>query len=425
MILRLRQAMLVLFACALGLVGAIPACNYSTSYFRLDENGKMIKADGPIVPGEDDGAATAGATTSSDTGGGPILPGTAGTSGGTAGGSTTGGVGGTPVYSLLIHTKNGVSKIDNLYLAHFSGGALTETPKQVTAFSDDGYSIIFPSLSPDASKALYAALWYDSVSKSTKGEYRLLSDLGGTPSETAWPVETGFSSAWRANGEEAVYVPGGCGVMLKRAKTDGSNVATEANTATGTYDKWVYLQTAASPVTDTANPGYDLLVFSMFSADTAPTQGFELFAKKWGDADPAHFSKLTSTPMTIEFYPSVSPDAKYVAFASQDTTAGDDPTTGDKPAKIAVCDLTYSAGTVQCLNTRTLDTLAPEAVSLSPCWAWDGSKIFFVSKDATHKKDDIYAVDFTGGAFGTPANVTNTADDEEMEVSCSSAPMSK
>jgi Tol biopolymer transport system component len=62
----------------------------------------------------------------------------------------------------------------------------------------------------------------------------------------------------------------------------------------------------------------------------------------------------------------------------------------------------------------------------SPCWSWDSSKIFFTSKDPTSKKYDIFLADFTGGSFASSAvNITSTADLDEMEVTCASAPSVK
>lgn len=415
----------MIVACALGFAGAMPGCTYSKDYFRIGADGKKIKADGPILPGEDTGgfgtAGTSGATTGGD---GTITP-TAGTgTGGTSTGGTTGGISGTPVYPLLIQTKD-ESDVQNLFLTHFSQGAFLEAPKAITQVTDDGFSILFPALSPDASSVIYSAFWYDSTSKQTKGEFRKIVDLSSTPSEATWnAADPGLSPSWRANGQDVVYTGGGCG-LLRKSKADGTGAATEVPQATGDYDKWVYMQTSVAPTTDTSNPTFDLLLFSMFSADTAPKQGFDLFARKLGDADPAHISRVTNTPTTIEFYPSVSPDGKYVLFGNAETSSPD-PSSSTGPQKIAVCDLTAAGGAFQCGPIRTLDAMAADAVSTSPCWSWDGTKVFFVSKDSTHKLNDVYVVDFAAGNFsGTPVNITNTEKADDLEISCASAPLTK
>ncbi|HSA58945.1 MAG TPA: hypothetical protein VLJ37_04600 [bacterium] len=417
-------ALLIAASCGGGLAG----CNYSKSYFRIGPDGKKIKAEGPIVPGEDIGAgSTAGTGTGGTDGGGSTGDGTITPPGGTdTGGTTTGGVTGIPVYPLAIHAEDKANAAHNLYLARFSQGAFLETPKKLTANDDsaDG-TILFPSLSPDASKILYFALkGSGDIFKGTfetEGGLHLLTDLQGTSADSAWNAsDPGISASWTADGQEAVYVAGGCG-LLRKAKAGGSDAANEGTQPTGDYDKWVYFQTAASPVRDASHPAYDTILFSMMGAEGAAKEGFDLFLKKRGDADPSRYSRVTETLMTLEVYPSISPDGKYVVFASMD--ASDSSKAGDALQKIAVCDLVFSSGAGKCQNTRTFDAMPADSSNTSPCWAWDSSKIFFASKDAASKKNDVFVVDFAGGAFGASAvNITNTADLDEMEVSCASAP---
>lgn len=419
--------MALLFAASLG--GLVAGCNYSKSYFRIDPaTGKKIKAEGPIVPGEDIGGETTAG------------PGTGGTDGGGTGGDGTitppdgSGTGGTPaaedtgipIYPLAIHAEDKTNSAHNLYLARFSQGAFLETPKKLTANDDssDG-AILFPSLSPDASKILYFALKgsgsiFDGTFE-TEGGLHLLTDLQGTPAVSAWNAgDPGISASWSADGQEAVYVAGGCG-LLRKAKASGTDAVTDGNQPAGDYDKWVYFQTAASPVRDAGHPAYDTILFSMMGAEGATKEGFDLFLKKRGDADPSHYTAVTETLMTLEVYPSISPDGKYVVFSSMD--ASDSAKKGDAPQKLSVCDLVFSSGAGKCQNTRTFDAMPAGSSNTSPCWAWDSSKIFFASKDPVSKKYDLFMVDFTGGAFGAAAvNITNTADLDEVEVSCASAP---
>jgi Tol biopolymer transport system component len=413
----------------------LQGCNYSKSYFRIGPDGKKIKADGPIVPGEEiDGEATAGTATGGTDGGGTggdgtITPtGGVGTGGATAGGATAGGVTGIPVYPLAIHAEDRANDAHNLYLARFSEGAFLETPKKLTSNDDstDG-AILFPSLSPDASKILYfAAKGTGSIFDGTfdmEGGLHLISDLQGTPADAAWNAsDPGISASWTADGQEAVYLAGGCG-LIRKAKSGGTDAVTEGNQPSGDYDKWIYFQTSASPVKDALHPAFGTILFSMVSADESIPEaklGADLFLKKAGDADPAHYTAVTETPMVLEAYPSISPDGKYILFASLALSGSGG--SGDAPQKITVCDLV--AG--KCQNTRTFDAMPAGSVNSSPCWAWDSSRIFFSSKDPATKKYDLFMLEFTGGVFGASAtNITNTADLDEMEVSCASAPSVK
>jgi WD40 repeat protein len=415
--------------------GAMQGCTYGKSYFRV-ENGKMIKASGPIQAGETGGETTAGTATGGATGGdsgtgGVILPGTGGTSTGgsgtggtTTGGTATGGITGIPVYPLIINSKDDTNNVQNFYFARVSSGGFLEAPKKVTAYTDSKTSIMFPALSPDASKFLYfAATSTGNIFDGTfalDAKLHLVSDFQTTPSDTIFDAaDGGTSSAWTADGQEAVLVAAGCG-LIRRTKADGSSPTTEVDKPSGDYDKWIYLQTSVSPVTDTANPAQGLIIYSLVSLDnTAPKQGVAILAKKLGDSDPSHVASLLQSTTNIVAYPSLSPDGKYLLFARNGSGSG-----GDMPQKIAVCDMANSGGTWQpCANLRTLDVFPADAVSTSPCWSWDGTKIFFVSKDSTHPNSDVYEVDFSGGSFGsTPVNLSNTDKADEMEVSCASAP---
>lgn len=411
----------------------LSACTYSKDYFRIGPDGKKIKADGPIVPGEELGGDTASGTGTGEastggTGGdGTITPtggsGTAGTTGGTAGDVT-----GIPIYPLAIHAEEKATSAQNLYLARFSEGVLMETPKKLTANADAKTAILFPSLSPDASKIIYyyfkgTGSIFDGTFVGDQGLH-LLTNLQSTPADAAWNAgDPGYSASWTASGEEVVYTAGGCG-LLRKAKSAGTDAVTEANTPAGDYAKWIYFQTAASPVRETAHPAFDTILFGMFGAEGATKQGAEVFLKKAGDPDPAHFTAITATPAIVEMYPSISPDGKYVVFSSIDSAASGG--SGDAPQKVTVCDLSFSSGSGKCENTRTFDAMATGSVNTSPCWSWDSSKIFFSSKDPTSKKYDVFEVDFVGGSFGAAAvNITNTPDLDEMEVSCASAPMVK
>ncbi len=414
------------------LLGAgLQGCNYSKSYFRIGPDGKKIKADGPILPGEEIGETTAGTGTGGTDGGGSGGDGTITPTGGSStGGTATGGITGIPVYPLAINAKDMTNSAHNLYLARFSEGAFLETPKKLTANDDstDG-AMLFPSLSPDASKLLYfAAKGTGSIFDGTfdmEGGLHLITDLQGTPVDAAWNAsDPGFSASWTANGDEVVYAAGGCG-LLRKAKSNGTEATNEATQPAGDYDKWIYFQAAASPVSDASHPAHDTILFSMVSADeTAPKQGFELFLKKRGDLDQTHYTPITETPMVMEMYPSLSPDGKFVAFSSVDASAAEG--SGDAPLHLTVCDLAFTGAVGKCQNTRTFGGMPAGSVNSSPCWAWDSSKIFFSSKDSTSKKYDLFMVDFTGGSFGASAvNITNTAEVDEMEVSCASAPAVK
>lgn len=422
--------MKVRFATVLVLLVGISACNYSKDYFRIGPDGKKIKADGPIVPGEDsgsgsgDGSGTGGSATGDTGGDGTITPtGGSGTAGTTGGGSAD--PAGVPVYPLAIHAETSTGLINNLYFARFSEGAFLEEPKKLTGNTDSNGSILFPSLSPDASRILYFAVKgdgsiFDGTFK-TDGGLHLITDLAGTPVDAAWNAgDPGVSASWTASGEEAVYVGGGCG-LLRKAKSNGTDAIDEGKTAIGAYEKWAYFQTAASPVRETSHPAHNTVLFSMFSAEGASKEGFELFLKKLGDPDPAHYTAVTDTPTVLELYPSISPDGKYIAFSVMDSSASSG--SGDSPSKLAICDLVFTSGSGKCQNTRTFDAMPANSQNNSPCWSWDSSKIFFTSKDHTTKKSDVFVVDVSGGSFGGSAvNVTNTADQNETEVSCASAP---
>jgi len=422
--------MKVRFATVLVLLIGISACNYSKDYFRIGPDGKKIKADGPIVPGEDtgggsgDGSGTGGSATGDTGGDGTITPtGGAGTAGTTGGGN--GDPAGTPVYPLAIHAETSKDLINNLYFARFSEGAFLEEPKKLTANTDSNGSIFFPSLSPDASKILYYSVKgkgsiFDGTFQ-TDGGLRLISDISGSATEVAWnESDPGFSASWTANGEEAVYVGGGCG-LLRKAKAGGTDAVDEGKTANGVYDKWFYVQATASPVREASHPAFNTVIFSMLGAEGATKQGFELFLKKLGDSDPSHFTAVTASPSTIELYPSISPDGKFIAFSALESS----PSSGssDSPSKIAICDLVFTSGIGNCQNTRTFEAMPANSQNSSPCWSWDSSKIFFTSKDNTTKKSDVFVVNVSSGSFGGSAvNVTNTADQNETEVSCASAP---
>ncbi|HEX5036011.1 MAG TPA: hypothetical protein VFX30_02500 [bacterium] len=108
----------LLVVCAVLWAGGIPGCTYSKSYFRLDANGKMIKADGPITPEELSGEALPTENEGEETGGSEVIAGTTGsdenagsrdTTGGdgsdTEGGTTTGNTAGTVTGGYSIPTK--------------------------------------------------------------------------------------------------------------------------------------------------------------------------------------------------------------------------------------------------------------------------------------------------------------------------------
>jgi hypothetical protein len=439
----LRKTALVIAACALGLAGALPSCTYSKSYFRLDENGKMIKADGPIEPGEFDGILTgsdtgAGMTGGTGTGGstagddGTIVPpdgtGTGTATGSTTSGTSTGASAGTtsggstdnkaPAYALAYMSMEKSSKKSSIGFGVVNGNEFVVDPKLLVTSPDSNTMIQGPAVSPDGRRILYTTYKTGSTAPKTPVyDLRVLSNLSqATPGDALWKGNYGgIFAAWMPAGDQVVYSSAGCSV-LKRANADASGEKDEAAAPTGTAAGSIFGQIAPSPVTDSSNPASGWIVFSLVSLNSSKTgmQGSELFAKKAGDTDAAHFVALTATSTELEQDPAVSPDGKYLAYTVQSTALGGH--------RVKICDLSYASGSIKCSNSRFLYPVE-DLDNFSPCWSWDGQKLFFSSDDTSNKNIDVFVATVTGGAASgkPPVNLTDTDGADESQLSCAAA----
>jgi Tol biopolymer transport system component len=407
---QIRKTALVITTCVLGFAFAWPGCTYSKSYFRLDENGKMIKADGPIEPGEFDGTtvgAVPGVTTGEGTGGsatgddGTIVPPGGGTGTGTTtstGGSTDGK---NPAYAVAFDTKDRTTKKTGIGWGVASGNEFIVAPKPLVTAPDADTMIQTPALSPDGRSILYTT--FKAGSTATKipvFDLRVLSNLAQSPaSDASWKANYGGSfAAWLPAGSQVIYTAGGLS-LLKRTNADASNEKDEAPAPPAPNSGSLYGQLAVSPVEDASNPAAGWIVFTLFSTKSA-TSSMDL--------------PLISTSAEMEQDPAISPDGKYLAYTSYDPTA--------KIHRIKLCDLAYASGSIQCSNARYLYPVE-DLDNLSPCWSWDGQKLFFAANDTANKNVDIFVTSIGGGvASGKPPyNLTNTEGADESQLSCAAA----
>lgn len=421
-----RTPFLAVVLAVLLLWGGTQGCNYSTDYFRIGPDGKKIKATGPITPDElappttpegAEGGDATGGRTGEDV---PIVPTTEGSSGetsggvstGTTGGATTGGsttgggnttggsttgTGGTgsvslaptteinayrrPDFSFVYVAIDRTTKKTELYL---KSSAPNSVAKKLTNMNTEYEQDSHPAVSIDNQSVIFTH------TSDWPNMYRITGLDQATPTVTQWAGNTGFGVSFFPDQDRVIFFTPS-GRSLRASKYDGSGNVEEA-----AQDSGVYYGASASPTLEKPSVFYGKIILSFDLDDDGPTKP-DLFLKELGNVYPFRFRPLATTPSVSETWPSISPDAKRLAFV--------------RDGYLALCDLHQDEKTNPvCDNAFAFVGLTAE----NPCWTADGSRIVFSTK--RDGNSEIYSVSATNAS--ELENLTNSPGTDDVQPAC-------
>ncbi len=391
---RTKTSVVLLLAIALGFQGlmiSVSGCGGSKNA------GNTITAGGN-KSGASGAKGTTGATGGS--GGTAIVPTGTGGSGdtGTTGDTGSTGASGTtqppaPSYYEYAFVKvdpaNNNTTIANLFWGDTKGSA----PKPLSNFiANGGMALPFwntLAMTPDASKLFYSA----SVQINGQNGFSVASlDIKnsltapiGKP--TAWgSVQNSLITFFAVPLADNAHVlasaddsTGGC--TLRKFTIDGnaSTVVRDAGKTNNTPNEY-YFGVAASPVTNPADPLYNLILFSMGHSQSANSEIDVWINKIDGTLDDAF--NLTPNPISnpgpndliTHTEPSFSPYGGKVAYS---VSKKDPNNVNNTIYRIDVCDL--SVPSPSDLTTAKLQNCQEtQSDAVSPSWSCDGRKIFYI-----------------------------------------------